>query len=59
MDRLLSPRDRDALALTAGKLVRFMVQTITEPNFPQHVRGALPARFGIDPGVDKRKLNIP
>ena len=39
------PRDRDALPLTAGKLVRFVVQTITEPNFPQHVRGALPALF--------------
>ena len=53
------PRDRDALPLTAGQLVRLVVQTITEPNFLQHVRGALPALFGIDPGVDKRKLNIP
>ena len=40
-----SPRDRDALPLTAGKLVRLVVQTITEPHFLQHVRGALTALF--------------
>jgi hypothetical protein len=36
-----------------------MVQTITEPHFPQHVRGPLTACFRIDPGVNKGKLHIP
>src|SRR5207248_9557744 len=53
-----SPRDRDALTLTAGKLVRLMVQTIIEPHFPQHVRGALPAGFRIQSGVNERELHI-
>ena len=52
-----SPRDRDALALAAGKLVRLMVQPITEPHLPQHVRGALTARFRIDAGVNERQLH--
>src|SRR6266576_2468958 len=35
-----------------------MVQTITEPYFPQHVRGTLTACFRIDAGVNKRELHI-
>src|SRR4029079_1159600 len=53
-----SPRDGDALALTAGKLVRLMIQTITESDLPQHVRRTLPALFRIDAGVNERKLDI-
>ena len=44
------PRDRDALALTAGKLVRLMVQTITSPTScntcaarSRRVSGSIPA----------------
>src|SRR5206468_5803503 len=54
-----SPGDGDALALATGKLVRFVMQTIAQSYLPQHGRGALPARFRIDPGVNKRKLDIP
>ena len=51
--------DRDALTLAAGKLVRLMVQPITESPLSQYVRGALTPCFRVDPGVDKWKLNIP
>src|SRR5262245_27648475 len=54
-----SPGDRDALALTAGKLVRLMVQPIAEPHLAQHVGGAVTACFLIDAGVNERKLHIP
>src|SRR5262245_13361489 len=54
-----SARDRDALALTAREFVRLVVQTITESHLPQHVRGALPSRFRVDAGVNKRELYIP
>src|SRR5213079_696991 len=36
-----------------------MVQTITEPHFPQDVRGPLTACFRIDAGVNERELHIP
>src|ERR1700745_721963 len=52
-------RDRDALALTARKLVRFMVQTITEPYLPQYVRGSLTACFRINAGINERELYVP
>src|SRR4051794_19223115 len=35
-----------------------MVQTITESHLPQYVRGTLAACFGIDAGVDERKLDV-
>src|SRR4029450_6441792 len=54
-----SPRDRDPLALTARKLVRLMMQSITESHLPQHVRGALPTGFRIDASVNQRELYIP
>src|SRR4029077_12232386 len=35
-----------------------MVQTITQPHFPQDVRRLLTACFRIDAGVNERKLHI-
>src|SRR6516162_466075 len=54
-----SPRDGDTLALTARKLVRLVVQTITESYLPQHVRGLLAACFRINASINERELYIP
>src|SRR5437773_12300729 len=36
-----------------------MVQTITEPHLPQHMRGPLTAAFRIHASVNERELHIP
>src|SRR6266576_6454911 len=46
------------MALTSGKLFKFIVKTITEPHFPQDVRGPLTACFRIDAGVNEGQLHI-
>src|SRR5207245_8475277 len=51
-------RNRDALALPAGKLVWFVMQSVAESHVLQHACGALPPRFRVDPRIDQRELDV-
>src|SRR6266542_4313545 len=51
-------RDGDALTLTAGKLIGFVMHAIAEADVCQHLRRTFHATFGLDTRINERQLDV-